>query len=156
MTCWFCKIRDAAERHALPYEMFGDIDTRSTPSETKVAYNVRHVEVPRCNDCHSRHSHAMLSLIIGGIFLLALIAAVLFALYVESAEWIWAVWLGLSLGLLIGAIAVRFALLRGTLSVYQARKNYPEVKDLREKGYKFGRRPKDSLASADDKDEDES
>ena len=150
MTCWFCKVRDAAEKHDLPFEMFGDIDTRSTASETKVAYNVRHVEVPRCADCHSRHRDSVLSMIAAGVFLLSLITAVIFALYVVSAEWIWAVWLGLSAGLLIGALAVNLALLRGTLSTYKARKNYPEVKELRDNGYKFGRRPKDSLKSGDD------
>ena len=153
MKCWFCTIRDAVTKHALPFEMYGDVDTQKTPSETKVAYNVRHVEIPRCADCHSRHKHVMTALVAAIIFLLSLAAAIILAVWNLVPEWLWGLWAGASAGLLIGAVLTRQATLRGTLSTYYAKKNYPEVKELSEKGYRFGRRPKDT-AEATDEDED--
>ena len=153
MKCWFCTIRDAISKHALPFEMYGDVDAQKTPSETKVKYNVRHVEIPRCADCHSRHRHAMAALIAAVVLFLSVAAAVILAVLNTAPEWLWGLWAGASAGLLIGVVLTRQATLRGTLSTYFARKNYPEVKELSEKGYRFGRRPKATMASAEDNDD---
>lgn len=154
MKCWFCTIRDAVSKHALTYQMYGDVDTQKTDSETKVAYNVRQIEIPRCADCHSRHQHAFTTLIMVAALLVSLIAAILAGVFELTAEWIWALWAGLSGGMLIGAAITYLTLLRGTLSQFYARKNYPELKDLCEKGYRFGHRPKDT-PSIDNKDQDD-
>lgn len=152
MNCWFCDIRTAENRHNKSYVMYGDIDTQKSPSETKVAYNVRHVDIPRCEDCHIRHQYSLICLAAALLLLLSAVAAVLFAVYGSLNGWIWALWLGLSAGLLLGALVVRMALLRGVKTIWQARTGYPEVAELSGKGYRFGHRPKESLTNRESDD----
>ncbi len=149
MSCWFCLVREAEADHVLALELYGDVDSRKTGSETKVAYNVRQIEVPRCADCHSRHIIALYAAVGAVLMGIACLVSVLFAVYGWAAAWIWALWLGLTLGLTLGALVARSLSLKGILSVQEARKIYPEVKDLLEKGYRFGRRPKGHLPESD-------
>ena len=154
MKCWFCSIREADEKHVLALEMYGDVDAKKTESETKVAYNLRHIEVPRCFDCHSRHVRSFTAVIAALILVLSVAAATLAAVYVWLADWAWALWLGLSLGLLVAALLVRFFALLGIKSIKQAKTVYPEVKELLDKGYKFGRRPKSLITENDGADKE--
>lgn len=149
MQCWFCSVRDADEAHALHLEMYGDVDAKKTSSETKIAYNVRHIDVPRCADCHSRHVIAFYALILAGAMALGLVAAILVAVFADLAGWVWGLWAGLAAGLLLGALAIRFLILKGINSVHQARTQYPDIVALLEKCYRFGRRPKGPIPESD-------
>ena len=149
MRCWFCDVRDAETEHVYQVEMYGDVDTRKTPSQTQVAYNVRHVEVPRCADCHSRHVIAFYALVISLIMVIALAFAILAAVLSWTSQWIWGLWAGLAAGLLLGTLLIRFLILKGIRSIHQARITHPEIKDLLEKCYRFGRRPKGSPPKSD-------
>ena len=144
MSCWFCSVREAEDDHALKIEMYGDIDTRRSPSQTQVAYNVRHIDVPRCADCHSRHQIVSLATIVAAALTVILIAAVLCAVFEWVSPWIWAIAPGLSFGLVLGMLAVRFVAHKSIFSVRQAKANFPEIRGLLEKNYRFGRQPKGS------------
>jgi hypothetical protein len=149
MSCWFCSVREAQADHDLAFEMYGDVDAQKTQSQTRVAYNVRHIEIPRCADCHGRHILALYALIGAAALLVSALAALLVGLYGTLVAWAWGLWLGLSFGLMIGLLGCRFFLLKGIHSVHQARTVYPEVKELLEKCYRYGRRPKGQLPAGD-------
>ena len=55
MACWYCSVRPAEANHMLETNLNGDVDALKSYDQTKVAYNVRHVGIPRCGDCHRRH-----------------------------------------------------------------------------------------------------
>jgi hypothetical protein len=129
--------------------MYGDVDAKKTSSETKIAYNVRHIDVPRCADCHSRHVIAFYALILAGAMALGLVAAILVAVIADLAGGGWGVWAGLAAGLLLGALAIRFLILKGINSVHQARTQNPDIVALLEKCYRFGRRPKGPIPESD-------
>lgn len=150
MNCWFCSIREADPEHLFHVEMYGDVDTKKTPSQTKVAYNVRHIDVPRCADCHSRHVVALYAAVIAAVLLVALVIAVLFAVFSWAPQWVWGLWAGLAFGLALGTLAIRFFALKGIYSVRQAKAIYPEIKDLLDKCYRFGRRPRGQLPESDE------
>ena len=149
MSCWFCSIRDEEADHHLAYEMYGEVDAQETKAQTKVAYKVQHVKVPRCADCHSRHTIAqyidIIAIILGAIFLLS----ILFAVFGWVAQWIWALWMGLSFGLMLGSLAAHVLVLRGIHSVYKARMTFPEIKELLEKCFRFGYRPRGQVIESD-------
>ena len=155
MNCWFCSVREAEADHTLLIEMYGDVDTKKTPSQTRVAYNVRHIDVPRCADCHSRHVIALYATILAVIMTVALVVAVLFAFYAWLPQWAWGLWAGLAFGLVLGSLAIRFLILKGIFSIRQAKADYPDIKELLEKGYRFGRRPRGQLPESDQPREDE-
>ena len=149
MNCWFCSVREANTDHTYVTQMYGDVDAKTTSSQTQVRYNVRRIEVPRCADCHSRHVIALYATVLAIVMAVALLVAVLFAVYGWTAQWIWGLWSGLAFGLLLGALAIRFLILKGIYSIGQARKAYPEISELLEKCYRFGRRPKGQLPESD-------
>ncbi len=149
MNCWFCSVREAYADNTWSTEMYGDVDAKKTSSQTQVIYNVRHIDVPRCADCHSRHVIALYAAVMALVMTVALIVAVLFAVYGWSVQWIWGLWAGLAFGLLLGALAIRFLILKGIYSIKQAKSAYPEIKDLLDKSYRFGRRPKGHLPESD-------
>ena len=149
MKCWFCSVREKEDDHASKVEMYGDVDTKKTPSQTQVAYSVRHIEVPRCADCHSRHVIAFYALAAALIMAAILIAAVLAAVFSWVPQWVWGLWAGLAGGLLLGSLLIRFLILKGIRSIRQARAVFPEIKDLLDKCYRFGFRPKGQLPESD-------
>ncbi|MBP8988651.1 MAG: hypothetical protein KBG64_00345 [Clostridia bacterium] len=149
MNCWFCSVREADQAHTFYVEMYGDVDTKEMPSQTQIAYSVRHIDVPRCAECHSRHSIARFAAIVAWIMLFSEIAAILFAVMGEIPDWAWGIWAGLSAGLLIGALASRFLVLKGSKTIHRAKTSFPEIKELLEKGYRFGRHPKGQLPKSD-------
>jgi len=149
MSCWFCSIRDETAEHELAVDLYGEVAAQETKEQTKVAYKVRHVRIPRCADCHSRHNIVryidLFSIFLGAVFLLS----ILFAVFGWIAQWIWALWMGLSFGLLLGSLAAHVLILRGTHSVYRAKTTFPEIKELLEKCYRFGCRPKGQVIESD-------
>ncbi|HBP38633.1 MAG TPA: hypothetical protein DD640_07825 [Clostridiales bacterium] len=142
MLCWFCSIREAESGHAFKYEMHSTVDAKKNESETKVAYNIREIIVPRCMDCHNRHIRVQFTSVLATIVAVILLAAVIASLANWSEVWIWGVGLGLSAGLLAGILAVRYYALKGIRSVRQAKVDFPEAIILREDGFKVGRQPR--------------
>ena len=155
MNCWFCSVREAAAEHVWSTEMYGDVDTKKTDEQTQVVYNVRHIEVPRCADCHSRHSLALAALVAGFVFLAILAAAVIVAAFTDLPQWIWGLGAGLALGLILGMLAVRFVSLKGIYSIREARREYPQIKESLANCYRFGFRPKGHLPKGDGDCQDE-
>lgn len=149
MNCWFCSVREANAENTWSTEMYGDVDAKKSSSQTQIMYNVRHIEVPRCADCHSRHVIALYAAVLTLVMAVALVVAILFAVYGWSAQWIWGLWAGLAFGLLLGSLAIRFLILKGIFSIRQAKAAYPEIKEMLEKCYRFGHRPRGHLPESD-------
>lgn len=145
MFCWFCSVRAAAPEHTWSTEMYGDVDTKKTTEQTQVFYNVRHIEVPRCSDCHSRHALALTTRIMAWIFLVLFAASLLLAFFKLVAPWIWGLGAGLSFGLLIAGLGMHFVSLKGIHSLKDAKTEFPLIKEYLEKSYRFGFRPKGHL-----------
>jgi hypothetical protein len=145
MSCWFCSIRDAEMDHVLAVDMYGDVNAQKTELQTKVAYNVQHVSIPRCADCHSRHIISMYADVLGLIFGVVFLVSILAAVFGWAGLFISGLWMGLAFGLLLGMLGIRFLALKGIYSVRDAKIRYPEVKKLQEKGYRFGFRPQSQL-----------
>jgi hypothetical protein len=145
MSCWFCSVRNEEIEHVLAVEMYGDVNAQKTKVQTKVAYNVQHVNIPRCPDCHSRHIISMYSDILGLIFSVAFLVSILVAVFGGVGSLLLGLWMGLSFGLLLGVLGIRFMALKGIYSIRDAKANYPEIKELLKKGYRFGFRPQSQL-----------
>ena len=150
MNCWFCSVREAVAENVWSTDMNGDVDAIKSSSQTQIKYNVRNIEVPRCADCHSRHVIALYAAVLALAMAAALIVAVLFAVFAWTVQWIWGIWAGLAFGLLLGSLAIRFLILKGIYSIRQAKAAYPEIKELLEKCYRFGLRPKGRLPKSDE------
>lgn len=142
MLCWFCSIREAESKHALDFKMHSVLNAKKDELETKVAYNVKQIIIPRCADCHSRHIRVRFTSIYSFFVTIVLLAAVLASLTGWTAAWLWGVGLGLATGLLAGLLAIRYYALKGIRSVRNAKTDFPEAKTLLESGYKVGWRPK--------------
>ncbi len=149
MSCWFCSVRDEEAEHLLAVEMYGEVNALEVKSQTKVAYKVQHIKIPRCADCHSRHIIANLVDILAIILVVIFLVSILFAVFGWVAQLIWALIMGVSFGLLVGTLAVRFLALKGIRSIRDAKMNYPEIKELLEKCYRFGMHPKGQVTESD-------
>ncbi len=142
MSCWFCQVREAEDLHAFKVEMYGDVDTRQSASQTQVAYNVRHLSVPRCGDCAGRHRIAGLSAVMSLLFAVLLLAAVLSAVFQWVSPWIWGLVAGSSFAFTLSWLGIRSVAHRNILTIRNAKADYPEIRTLLDNGYRFGRRPK--------------
>ena len=142
MACWYCSVRPAEANHMLETNLNGDVDALKSYDQTKVAYNVRHVGIPRCGDCHRRHRLAK------GIRGFAAIAGVSLILSAVAVVFHWldplytGIWVGLSAGLMIGGLVAGNLVQTGIHTERKSLHQYPEIKDLRDKGYRFGIRPR--------------
>lgn len=143
MACWFCTVRAAEANHVLETDMYGDVDAVQAYAQTKVAYNVRHIGIPRCGDCHRRHRLALSAKIFTVVMALLLIAGAL-AIVFEWVPPLYAgLWAGLAAGLMVGALITAVLVQTGIFTERKSRKQYPEIKELLDKGYRFGLHPKD-------------
>ncbi len=148
MACWYCSVRPAEANHMLETNLNGDVDALKSYDQTKVAYNVRHVGIPRCGDCHRRHRLAKGA---RGFAALAGISLILSAIAVVL-HWLdplyTGIWVGLSAGLMLGGLAAGHLVQTGIHTERKSLRQYPEIKELRDKGYRFGIRPRQTKPSA--------
>ena len=149
MDCWFCSVRPSETNHVLAIEMYGEVDALKKEMQTAVAYKVFHIEVPRCYDCHSRHNSARFAGIFFVLFSISFIFSLFFAAFGFVDQWIWGLWMGFSLGLMIGSLAIRFLVLKNIHSIRQAKISFPEIKELKDKCYRFGYRPRGQVTESD-------
>ena len=142
MICWYCSVREAEEKHAYSFDMYGDVDAQKMETQTDVAYKVRHIAVPRCADCHGKHRLAAMAMFGAVVLAILAIAAALNSIFNWTGPWVAGLWLGLSAGLLFGALlAIRLVQL-GICSRVRSRTKYAEVQELLKLNYRFGVRPK--------------
>ena len=142
MICWFCSLREAQERHTYGIDMYGEVDARKTAALTDVAYRVRHVEVPRCADCHRRHNHARNATILGVVFIIVAIGAILSIVFSWTTPLVSGLWLGLSVGLALASVLAARLIQRGIHPLRKSHSKHPEVQELLKQCYRFGQRPK--------------
>jgi len=142
MICWFCSVREAEDKHAYSFHMYGDFDAQKMETRTDVAYKVRHVVVPRCADCHGRHRLARMAMIAAAVLAVLAIAAAFNSVFGWSEPWFAGLWLGLAAGLLAGALLLSHFVQTGICSQARSRTKYGEVQELIKQNYKFGARPK--------------
>jgi uncharacterized membrane protein SpoIIM required for sporulation len=112
------------------------------PVQTDVAYKVRHVYVPRCADCHSKHRLAMLALFSAAVMAVVAIGAALNSIFSWTSPWLAGLMLGLSAGLLVALLLFNKAVQKGICSVARSRAKFPEVQELLKLNYQFGAQPK--------------
>ena len=145
MICWFCGKIEENPQKSLKLSMYGEVDSKTSDTLTKVAYNVRKIEVPRCESCNSRHSIASLGSFFGLILLAVLLIAIITTIFVFSDANAFPLGLiiGSAFGLAIAGFLVKVSVLKGIKTVHNAKTYFPEVKELLIKNYKFGVKPKD-------------
>jgi len=141
MICWYCSVREADEKHTCSFDLYGDLDAQKMPVQTDVAYKVRHVLVPRCADCHSKHRLARLAVVAAAVMAVLVIAAALNSIFIWTSPWLAGLLLGLTAGLLIALLLISQAVQKGICSVARSRAKYPEIQELRKLNYQFGARP---------------
>ena len=144
MSCWFCNITEEDPEKAYRLSLFGEVDAKARNSVTKVHYLVHQIGVPRCAQCRSKHRAAAFVFVVSVLLLVTALILAVRASFDVSAGFL----RGLIAGLLGGAgltgAAVYAALHKGIASTAKARKDYPGIVALREKGYRFGKAPKNS------------
>ena len=142
MACWFCSVHPSEANHVLQIDMHGEVDALKVDTETQIAYHVRHIDIARCSYCHSRHRQAKAARVFAAAMAFLLIVAsitIVFALIPALYSGLWA---GFTAGLMLGALVAGGLLQKGIHTEHKARVSYPEVKELRDKGYHFGLHPK--------------
>lgn len=149
MNCWFCSVREADARHVYGLDMHGDVDAQNTETATNIAYSVRHIDIPRCADCHSKHRIAKAAFVFSFVFLALLLAAVVFAVFGWAAPLIVGAWGGLSAGLVIAMLLCASVVQKGIHTLRSSKREYPLVKEMLDKCYRFGLRPKAVLPKSD-------
>lgn len=145
MKCWYCSIRDSEEKYAYKLDMYGGVAASSEETQTNIAYNVRHVEIPRCIDCHKKHRIAKIFKILSvllAVLMLAAFAAFLFDLAEPKLS---GVCLGLTIGLVIASLLAGHFVSYRIKTIRKGRAGYPEVEDLLKQCYRFGVRPKERI-----------
>jgi hypothetical protein len=149
MKCWFCSVRDAEPEDAFELDMYGEIDAKSTEAKTNVAYSVRHVIVPRCPDCKSKHWIAKVASWFAALFLVGLLAALLSMLFAWVGPLAAGLWCGLAAGLIIAALLSGAFVQKGIRRERASKSGYPEIKELLNECYRFGKRPSQVIPKSD-------
>jgi hypothetical protein len=144
MTCWFCNVAEEHPDRAYRRSLFGEIDAKATNSVTNVRYIVHHIDVPRCALCRSKHRTASFVLFISLLLLSVALVLAIYALLDGTTGFSHGLLTGLAAGTGIAGFVVYLALHKGIATTARARNTYPEIAALREKGYRFGKAPKDS------------
>jgi hypothetical protein len=148
MTCWFCAVRESEEKHIYGIDMYGQVGVQGNAADTNVAYNVRHIDVPRCADCHSKHRTAKAARIMSVVFLVILAGGALSAAFQWVPDLIAGLWCGLAAGLLIACLISPALVQKGIKSLRKSRRAFPEVAELLQRQYRFGLRPKEERPKA--------
>ncbi len=145
MTCWFCSAREGDPKHILGIDMYGEVGVQNNEAQTNVAYNVKHIDVPRCADCHSKHKIAKIARFMSLVLLVLLLAGALTAAFKWVPDLAAGLWLGLAAGLLVACLLSSALVQKGIKSEGKSRSRYPEVLDMLKKQYHFGLRPKEQM-----------
>ena len=149
MNCWFCSVREAEEKHVYGIDMHGDVDAQNTGVQTNIAQSVRHIDRPRCADCHSKHRIAKMAKLMSFVLLVLLLGAAVFGIFNWAAPLVVGVWGGLSSGLVIAMLLCASMVQKGIHTLRGCRLEHPLVKELLEKCYRFGLRPKAVMPKSD-------
>jgi hypothetical protein len=160
MKCWFCSVRDPIESDSYEFDMYGKVDARGTDSDQDIAYNVRHIVIPRCADCRGKHGTAKAARVFAIVFLAALLGGLLSMLFEWVSPLIAGLWAGLAAGLLIAMLLAAALVQKGIKSLKSGKKSFPKVEELVKECYRFGVRPKlpvksDPPCSSDEKEKGE-
>ncbi len=142
MVCWYCSVRTAEAKHSYAFDMYGGLGVHNSETETNVAYNVRHIEIPRCADCRAKHGTAKAAMFMSVVFLAVLLGGALSAVFGWVPQFIAGAWCGLAAGLVIASLLSAVLVQKGICTVRASRGKYPEANDLLKKGYRYGTRPK--------------
>lgn len=145
MTCWFCSVREADPKHIHGIDMYGEVGVQNNEAQTSVAYNVKHIDVPRCADCRGKHGIAKAARFMSLVFLVALAGGALSAAFSWVDELIAGLWSGLAAGLLIACLLSSALVQKGIKPERKSCSKYPEVVELLKKQYRFGLRPKEQM-----------
>ncbi len=145
MTCWFCSVREADPKHTHGIDMYGEVGVKNDEAQTNVAYNVKHIDVPRCADCHGKHRIAKIARFMSLVFLALLAIGALSAAFEWTTGFIAGLWCGLAAGLLVACLLSSALVQKGIKSEGKSRSRYPEVLDMLKKQYHFGLRPKEEM-----------
>lgn len=149
MICWFCSLREAQVKHTYGIDMYGEVDAKTTSALTDIAYRVRHVEVPRCANCHRRHRQARFASDLSVLFFIVAVAAAPAIILKWTPPLISGIWLGLAVGLVLTALVSVKLILKGIHSLRKSHAKYPEIQELLKQGYRFGQRPKAGIPKSD-------
>lgn len=149
MLCWYCSIREAESAVAYKLNMFGAVKAQNSASHTNVTYDVKHIEIPRCGDCATRHKTAANAKALSAVFALIAIGAAIAMLFNLSSPVLYAVILGLSVGLVLTGLIAGIMIQKGIKTVRAGRHEYPEVIEMKKRCYRFGDRPKQSIPESD-------
>ncbi len=158
MVCWFCNKMEENPQKSLKLSMYGEVDSKTSDAVTKVAYNVRKIDVPRCDSCDSRHKLSSLGSFFGIILFALFLISIVTTVYVltETTALMMGIIIGLTIGLAVAGLFVKVAVLKGIKTIHNAKKSYPEVKELLIKNYKFGVTPKDYVKESQNDNKQES
>lgn len=149
MLCWYCSTREAESAHVYKLNMFGAVNAKSSASQTKISYDVRYVEIPRCSDCATRHKTARYMKTLSAIFALVATCAAVALLFNLSNPIIYALILGLAVGLVLTGLIASMMVQKGIKTIRASRHQYPEIIELNKQCYRFGHRPKQSIPETD-------
>lgn len=148
MVCWYCLVRESEAKHAYSFDMYGGVGVQSSEVQTNVAYNVRHIEVPRCADCRGKHKTAKVLFVSAVVFAATLLVGAAFAAFRWAPDLIAGLWCGFSAGLVIACLLSAALVQKGIHTVKKSRSKFPEASDLLKKGYRHGTQPKAGVQNA--------
>ncbi len=146
MNCWFCGNEESVKNKEYKVKMFGDVskDTDGAGGES-VSFSRKTVTVPRCSSCKAKQSKAKVLTILSAFFLLGAILFGLFEIFnilQVISPWLRGFLFGLCLMLAIGIYLRKLLLMKGVKTQNNAKRNYPEIKELIAVGYEYGAAPK--------------
>jgi len=147
MVCWFCSLIEENPEKSLKLDMYGEVDSKTSDSLTKVAYNVRKILVPRCDSCKSRHSLASAGNVFAAVLFVLFLISIVTTYYVfsETTAFTMGIVTGLLFGLAVAGFLVKISVLNGIKTINNAKRSFPAVKELLLKDYKFGVKPKNHI-----------
>lgn len=149
MLCWYCSIREAESASVYKLNMFGAVNAQNGASHTKVSYDVRYVEIPRCHDCETRHKTAKNAKVFSAVLTLVALCAAVALVFNLNSPVLYAVVLGLAVGLVLTGLIASIMIQKGIKTIRTSRLQYPEILELKKQCYRFGDRPKQAIPETD-------